>query len=489
MTKLRILLLLLICPLLANARLRASQLADSLMRRVPYATEDSNKVKLLDTLAVVFHVINPDSGISYGEWGLRTAQMIQWKRGIGKAYNALGLNYEAKTQTTEALDYYQRAVRVFEEIGDKRAMANSVGNIGNVYRSLSKFQKAIEFDSTALAMYEQLKDADGQLRNLGNMAVVYQQMEDGKRAHQFFTMAINLAIRQHNDEEYAKNLGNLSILNVSENNLKEAIKNASTAVDLYAQNPEFDRKGLASNMANLGEFYLDYSEDSTLPAAERAQLLRKSIDALTRTIGLLRPLQYNEGLIDCYQTLSRALESAGNYKDAIVYLKASDALRDSVFPKEVSLKIAKLEAENQAENKKRQILLETIKKRDERIGYITAVALLLLIMGIVTRNFVKQIQSNKKLAKEKSKHLKKLEVQSNVLMDIAHIQSHEIRGPVSTIMGLAQLFNYDDLSDPVNRELMEGIGTLANRLDKIVTDVVNRENKLNKDDAELDDNE
>ncbi len=82
------------------------------------------------------------------------------------------------------------------------------------------------------------------------------------------------------------------------------------------------------------------------------------------------------------------------------------------------------------------------------------------------------------LAIEKKKHLEYIKAQGDVLKDISYVQSHEIRGPLSTIMGLVQLFNYDDPADPENIELLEGIAMVSNRLDKIVTEVVNKENNF-----------
>ena len=78
---------------------------------------------------------------------------------------------------------------------------------------------------------------------------------------------------------------------------------------------------------------------------------------------------------------------------------------------------------------------------------------------------------------EQRKHLLKIEAQNIVLTEIAAIESHKIRGPVATILGLGQLFNYDDLADPVNKLLMENIILVSEELDVIVKEVVRKSNK------------
>jgi PAS domain S-box-containing protein len=79
---------------------------------------------------------------------------------------------------------------------------------------------------------------------------------------------------------------------------------------------------------------------------------------------------------------------------------------------------------------------------------------------------------------EQRKHLLKIEQQNTALREIAFIESHKVRGPVATIMGLEQLFNYDDTADPVNKEIIHGIGTVTKQLDSIIREVVRKSNDI-----------
>jgi K+-sensing histidine kinase KdpD len=88
------------------------------------------------------------------------------------------------------------------------------------------------------------------------------------------------------------------------------------------------------------------------------------------------------------------------------------------------------------------------------------------------------LRTSKRLAKEKKKAMAHIEHQSTVLTEIAYTQSHDIRGPISTILGLLELYNYEQSTDQLNNELVSGIAEVTARLDKIVTEIVNKENKL-----------
>src|SRR6185437_7439605 len=74
---------------------------------------------------------------------------------------------------------------------------------------------------------------------------------------------------------------------------------------------------------------------------------------------------------------------------------------------------------------------------------------------------------------EQKKHLLKIEAQNEKLKEIAWIQSHKVRGPVASILGLANLFN-DNPTDPINKQILDGIKTAVHNLDKIIREVVDK---------------
>ncbi|MBS1586537.1 MAG: PAS domain S-box protein [Bacteroidetes bacterium] len=75
---------------------------------------------------------------------------------------------------------------------------------------------------------------------------------------------------------------------------------------------------------------------------------------------------------------------------------------------------------------------------------------------------------------DEKKKMLKIEAQNEVLKEIAWLQSHKVRGPVASILGLAQLFNYSDPSDPMNQEILEGIKFASTGLDNIIREVVDK---------------
>ncbi len=69
-------------------------------------------------------------------------------------------------------------------------------------------------------------------------------------------------------------------------------------------------------------------------------------------------------------------------------------------------------------------------------------------------------------------YLKKIEKQNRQLKQIAWEQSHRVRVPVANILGLTQLLNYDNLTDPNNKYLLTHIKESADILDGVIKKIV-----------------
>lgn len=79
---------------------------------------------------------------------------------------------------------------------------------------------------------------------------------------------------------------------------------------------------------------------------------------------------------------------------------------------------------------------------------------------------------------EQRMHLQKIEEQNTALREIAFIESHKVRRPVATILGLGELFNQHDPTDPMNTEILQGMIRMAHELDLIIREVVKKSNAI-----------
>ena len=73
---------------------------------------------------------------------------------------------------------------------------------------------------------------------------------------------------------------------------------------------------------------------------------------------------------------------------------------------------------------------------------------------------------------QQKKQFFKIREQNEKLREIAWIQSHKVRGPVSSILGLASLFDYESASGEYNIDILEKLKKVTHDLDAIIKEVV-----------------
>lgn len=81
---------------------------------------------------------------------------------------------------------------------------------------------------------------------------------------------------------------------------------------------------------------------------------------------------------------------------------------------------------------------------------------------------------------EQQMFVKRIEDKNLTLKEIAQTQSHDVRGPLATILGLTQLLNEDELNEET-REIIAGIKSSSDRLDEIIKGIVKRSESIDVD--------
>ena len=76
------------------------------------------------------------------------------------------------------------------------------------------------------------------------------------------------------------------------------------------------------------------------------------------------------------------------------------------------------------------------------------------------------------ITRQQSAYLK-VEAQNDRLKEIAWIQSHQVRGPLSTLLGLLEVVNVTQISEE-NLEIFMGVKTAAKQLDDIIKEINNK---------------
>jgi PAS domain S-box-containing protein len=79
---------------------------------------------------------------------------------------------------------------------------------------------------------------------------------------------------------------------------------------------------------------------------------------------------------------------------------------------------------------------------------------------------------------DQKKYQQKIESQNKQFKEIAWVQAHQIRGPVSNLLGLVELFNIKRPDDPGNLELLARVKHTAIQMDESIQEIVYLTRKL-----------
>ena len=246
----RLLILSLLFPFVLFAQKEGQDAIDSMLKRLPAATEDTNKVKLLNNLSFTTSYTNPDEGIKYGQQALELATKLNWGQGIGRANNCLGLNYYGKSDNTRALSFFSKAISTYEAIDDQKMIARVLNNMGGIYADQSDYAKALDCLNKALKITEETGDKITSKNSLSILGNLYFQESDYPQALEYYFRSLKISEELGDKDGIAANLNGIG-------NVFESQKDYAKAFEYYNKDLKIveetgNKRGIADVNTNIG---------------------------------------------------------------------------------------------------------------------------------------------------------------------------------------------------------------------------------------------
>jgi serine phosphatase RsbU (regulator of sigma subunit) len=372
---------------------------DSLRTLTTTAKDDTTKVKAVLELSFAIRLIDPDEGIKYALQGKKLAEEINWKLGIAKACNTLGSNYKAKSEYPKALEQYQAALSIFEELSRKKDIATVMMNIGSIYRPLNEYDKSLDYYKKALSIATETgaKKLMGQL--FGNMGVVYFAQENVDEQLRVNKEALKIFREVGDKENEAWILSNTGDGYSVRGDYQQAMHYQDSAIAIYDELGILSYK--AGSVENIGNYYFMMAQNEKDPAL-RTKYLKRSIEQFNAAKEILEKIDDPDYLKNEYINLSKSQALLGDYESALNNYITYTNLKDSVFSKDTKESITKLETKRELDLRDKEILIEQLKKRSERIYMIAGVLFLLVIIGFIAAGYRGQKKSKELISQQKS---------------------------------------------------------------------------------------
>jgi len=429
-------------------------------------------------------LINNRIGAIYQDWSLYFEALNYFNKAykyalksknqsrIAQCFNNLGLINKEQGNYDKAFDYFIKAKEIYSQLNDKRNLAYILNNIGIVYKRIKSFDKALSYFLQSVELKKSIGDIRTLPNSYGNIAELYLDQNDYTNAEKWFKESIILRTQNNDQENIIRDLLALSKLYILSNNLLKA--------------KEY-----------LNEVELKIKNKNTILDIRR---------------------YYNEVAALYY-------EKTNDFKNAFIYFKNAKELSDSIFNEKTTHKALELEYIVNSEQKEQEInelRLENQKALEKIRNELTFKYILLIILvsvfsillilfirykiGLKARLAIEEKnihiekineelitvndeleqrvkERTEELEKEmqlKEETLKKLEIalkkaeESNYLKDafLANI-NHEIRTPLSAIIGLTEVLKSRiSNTNPEVEKFVDGIAQSSNRLFNLLNNII-----------------
>ena len=285
--------------------------------------------------------------------------------------------YKGLNKYEDALEYYQKSLKINEEINDKRVIANSLNNIGAIYQELNNYEDALEYHQKSLKINEEINDKKGIAYLLNNIGIIYYELNNYEDALEYYQKSLKITEEIGDKKGIASSLNNIGVIYKELNNYENALKYYQKSLKIQ-EGIKYNR-GIAISSNNIGEIHNKLGKFS-----EALFFFGKSLE-IAETINI------KDIIISNYESFSESYSAMGNYKKAFEYHKQYTALKDSVFNLETYKQIAEMKTRYETERKDKQIQtleyennIKTIKINHHKKIHIIYIIVLFLAIAAIT---------------------------------------------------------------------------------------------------------
>ncbi|MFY7666579.1 tetratricopeptide repeat protein [Flavobacterium sp.] len=385
--------------------------------------------------------------------------------------NDYGIMLENRSQYTEALDLYLKALRLSEKQNDLIGAANAQLNIGFVYLSQDEIDEAYNWFKKSLASSIKAKYKKGEAWNYSNIAIVLDRKGQYEESRKYYWKGAAFIDKEKNKREYSRIYFNVANTYKSERRHKEATFYFLKSLELKRLfNDPFD---LASTLAKLSV------------SCRQTGDYTKAVAYAEESLVMARKAESADLEISSLMALSEAYEAVGDYKKALSYEKQVPDLMDDLYNEEKLEKrtemIEKYESENKAqENKllKQKAALATATLHKKNLTIVTfslVIALVLVVLLSVYLQSRKKGKLNALLVQQK----KEIETKNSLLEEavfeknnLMNIVAHDLRAPLDKVKGLSDLLRDADTDPETQQQCLDLITVVTDQGRRLIDDLL-----------------
>ena len=273
----------------------------------PLSLFDSTEADCLFELSRCYIGIYPEKALNYANQSLAISEQIKYKKGIGNAYNNIGVLYSNQGNYSDALKNHNAALKIREEIEDKKGMAGSYNNIGLIYSEQGNYINALEKYIAALKINEALGNKKWVAKNYANIGNLYTAQGNYALALEYLLKALKINEESGEVSSIINNYSNIGIIYTDQGKYSEALKFQLKSLEMAKKSGH--KLSMAGAYINIGENYLFQGN--------YAEALINSMAALK----IFEEVGSNNGIAYSCNNIGKIYINQKKYKNASEFLK------------------------------------------------------------------------------------------------------------------------------------------------------------------------
>jgi tetratricopeptide (TPR) repeat protein len=320
--------------------------ADSLLNVLQTAREDTNKVKVLNSLGWVLLDLSDYRQTRVQLNGaLSLADKLRFRKGIAEAYFTMGILEEYVGNNAESIRNLFASLKIYEELKANVKIAGVYNSLGNAFMTSRKDSMAIYFYKACITLSEEIGFKDGLASGMGNLSDVYRTKGKGDEALKYSLLSLKIYEETGNKLNQAVRLRNLAIIYIGQLRYDEAIRCAEKAIRIAEELNS--RLRIAEGYVSLGTIYRKMgAEDST---SEKNTKLNLAKDQYNKALQVAEDIGAKHLMKFIYASLSSVYYDMKDYETAIHMLWDNNQLKDSLYSDASSRQVENLRVEYEKE--------------------------------------------------------------------------------------------------------------------------------------------
>ncbi len=289
---------------------------DSISRELSnYKSVDSTYVLTILELSKVSINLDNINAIKKAELALSISDSINFRRGAGFSYSALGNCYMSNRNYKEAIVNYNKAVEVFNTMSDFQNMGLAKSDAGICYCFSGDLETGLRLFNETLIIYKEINFKEGLADIYNYLGNVYEIIGENESSEKSYLKSLKIQIELGNKVKKANLLNNLGIYYNGQGNYYKSLDCYLEAFQVY--DSIGDQELMSTALNGIGNVYSNINEDSL------------ALVYYNRSLEIATELKDNGTIAHCLTNMASIESRAANYHKALrLYKKAFDLLEE-----------------------------------------------------------------------------------------------------------------------------------------------------------------